>query len=128
MFHVRTPWRHGSSFYCYLNVVYHQPNGEADIISLSTLPCSVTSGLGANSVYCGVEQQCRSNLAPSTKNFDRSLHPRLEYAISFAREGLYSKTCQILTSSGLAPNTPETWQLRLETGCAGAPVNRLTDG
>ena len=31
--------------------------------------------------------------------------------LSLAREGLYSKACQILTSSGLAPNTPETWQL-----------------
>ena len=54
VFYMRTPWRHGSSYYCYLNVVYRQPNGEAYIISLSTLPCSVTSGLGANLVYCGI--------------------------------------------------------------------------
>ena len=36
---------------------------------------------------------------------------RLEYAISPAQDGLYSKACQVLTSSGIAPNTPETWKL-----------------
>ena len=37
-----------------LLIVYDRPNGEADTISLSTSPCSVTSGPGVNSVYCGV--------------------------------------------------------------------------
>ena len=40
--------------------------------------------------------QCHSKLAPSTTTIERALHPRLEYAISLAREGLYLKACQIL--------------------------------
>ena len=119
--YMRTPLRHGSSYYCCLNIVYDRPNGEADIISLSTSPCSVTSGPGVNSVYCARLTQCHSKLASSTKSIDRSLHPWLEYAISLAREGLYSKACQILTSSGLAPNTPETWQLLEQKHPKGTP-------
>ena len=35
---------------------------------------------------------------------------RLKSAISCAREGLFSKACQILTSKGIAPNTNETFE------------------
>ena len=42
-----------------------------------------------------------------TTESDRRVH----YAISKARKGLLGKTCKVLTSSGTAPNTPETWDL-----------------
>ena len=32
-------------------------------------------------------------------------------AISLAREGLFGKACQVLTSSGVAPNNETTWKL-----------------
>ena len=35
----------------------------------------------------------------------------IQAAVSLAQDGLYSKACQLLSSSGVAPNTPETWQL-----------------
>ena len=34
---------------------------------------------------------------------------RIAEAISLAKDGLLGKACQILTSSGLAPNTEDTW-------------------
>ena len=35
----------------------------------------------------------------------------IRLAIGLAKEGLYGKACQILTSSGVAPNNDTTWQL-----------------
>ncbi len=35
-------------------------------------------------------------------------------AIRFAEDGLYGKACRVLTSSGLAPNNPETWKKLIE--------------
>ena len=35
----------------------------------------------------------------------------VQTAVSLAREGLLSKPCQVLTSSGLAPNNDTTWNL-----------------
>ena len=35
----------------------------------------------------------------------------VQTAVSLAREGLLSKACQVLTSSGLAPNNDTTWNL-----------------
>ena len=32
-------------------------------------------------------------------------------AISLAQDGLYGKACQVLTSSGVAPNNDDTWKL-----------------
>ena len=37
---------------------------------------------------------------------------RIAEAISLAKDGLLGKACQILTSSGLAPNTEDTWTKR----------------
>ena len=38
---------------------------------------------------------------------DKKVHT----SIALAREGLFGKACQVLTSSGLAPNTNDTWEL-----------------
>jgi hypothetical protein len=38
----------------------------------------------------------------------RAAHQRREAAAAFAEDGLYGKACRVLTSKGLAPNTPET--------------------
>ena len=43
-----------------------------------------------------------------------SEHARISAAISLAEDGLYSKACRVLTSDGIAPNTPETWQKLVE--------------
>ena len=40
-----------------------------------------------------------------------SAQHKVESAISLARDGLCSKACQMLTSSGVAPNSAETWHL-----------------
>ena len=45
-----------------------------------------------------------------THSFD-SRAKVVQYAVSLAREGLLSKACQTLTSSGLAPNNNTTWDL-----------------
>ena len=37
----------------------------------------------------------------------------LSAAISLAMDGLYGKACQALTSSGVAPDTDETWNLHV---------------
>ena len=41
----------------------------------------------------------------------RSTRQSIVTAISLAREGLYGKACQALTSTGIAPNTDTTWEL-----------------
>ena len=51
----------------------------------------------------------------STTNHHRTktISPKQQIlsAISLAQDGLYSKACQTLVSSGLAPNNAETWRL-----------------
>ena len=39
---------------------------------------------------------------------------KVQYAVYKAREGVLGKACKVLTSSGIAPNTPETWHLLLQ--------------
>ncbi|KAL5515630.1 hypothetical protein EMCRGX_G000825 [Ephydatia muelleri] len=36
---------------------------------------------------------------------------KVQLAVSKAREGLFGKACKVLSSSGIAPNTRETWNL-----------------
>ena len=52
-----------------------------------------------------------SKVGSATRSCNKSLRPRLEYAISLAQDRLYSKECQVVTFSGIAPNTPDTWKL-----------------
>ena len=49
------------------------------------------------------------NIKPR-KCMHSSEHARISAAISLAEDGLYSKACRVLTSNGIASNTPETWQ------------------
>ena len=58
----------------------------------------------------------------------RDRHPRqrnarqsIVTAISLAREGLYGKACQALTSTGIAPNTDTTWELLRSKHPKGTP-------
>ena len=58
----------------------------------------------------------------------RDCHPRqrnarqsIVTAISLAREGLYGKACQALTSTGIAPNTNTTWELLWSKHPKGTP-------
>ena len=45
------------------------------------------------------------------KSTGKSREHTIQAAISLAQDGLYLKACQLLSSSEVAPNTPETWQL-----------------
>eukprot|EP00731_Ephydatia_muelleri_P009283 Em0004g1621a len=47
-------------------------------------------------------------------------------AISLAQDGLFGKACQVLTSSGVAPNNDDTWNL-LITGPSGLRIQHLID-
>ena len=49
-----------------------------------------------------------SHLRPWSSSPDVN-EKRIAEAISLAKDGLLGKACQILTSSGLAPNTEDTW-------------------
>ena len=52
-------------------------------------------------------------------------------AISFAQNGLYGKACQVLTSSGVAPNNDNTWRLMVSkhptSACPSVPPMPLVD-
>ena len=43
-------------------------------------------------------------------------------AIQLAQEGLYGKACQVLVSSGVAPNNDVTWQLLVSSACPTVPI------
>ena len=45
----------------------------------------------------------------------------VQTAVSLAREGLLSKACQVLTSSGLAPNNNTTWNILVSKHPKGTP-------
>ena len=56
------------------------------------------------------------NMASNQQSSKRASPPvsrnsEIQTAISYAREGLFSKACQALLSSGLAPNNQATWNL-----------------
>ena len=52
-------------------------------------------------------------------------------AISLAQDGLYGKACQVLTSSGVAPNNDDTWKLLISkhpsSACPVIPLQSNTD-
>ena len=45
------------------------------------------------------------------KSTGKSREHTIQAAVSLAQDGLYLKACQLLSSSEVAPNTPETWEL-----------------
>ena len=62
-----------------------------------------------------------------------SLHPKVDpgrrkvaSAISLAQDGLFGKACQVLTSSGVAPNNDDTWNLLISkhpsSACPAIPL------
>ncbi|KAL5503093.1 hypothetical protein EMCRGX_G009995 [Ephydatia muelleri] len=62
-----------------------------------------------------------------------SLHPKVDpgrrkvaSAISLAQDGLFGKACQVLTSSGVAPNNHDTWNLLISkhpsSACPAIPL------
>ena len=51
---------------------------------------------------------------------------KVQSAVSKAREGLLGKACKVLTSSGIAPNIPETWNLLQQKHPKG-PIPTLPD-
>ena len=103
---VITPWRPGSNYYYCLSVVCHQPSTHHKPIDIKML-CDLWSR-GQFGVLWRLAI-CHSKIGSATESCNKSLRPRLEYTISLAQDGLYSKACQVLTSSGIVPNTPETW-------------------
>ena len=72
-------------------------------------PCGNEKSLWAAVVSraCNSHQSTPISLAYISRESD---HAKLKSAISCAREGLFSKACQILTSKGIAPNTNETFE------------------
>ena len=53
----------------------------------------------------------RKTNSKSSKEQTRETDMKVQSAISKAREGLLGKAFKVLSSSGIAPNTPETWGL-----------------
>ena len=53
------------------------------------------------------QQESSKAYQTHTKDSDYNIQP----AIRHARNGLYGKACQVLNSSGIAPNNDSTWQL-----------------
>ena len=56
---------------------------------------------------------CHSRKAnsKSSKEQTKETDRKVQLAVSKAREGLLGKVCKVPSSSGIAPNTPETWNL-----------------
>eukprot|EP00731_Ephydatia_muelleri_P000766 Em0001g766a len=52
---------------------------------------------------------------------------RVDSAIALAKDGLYSKTCQMLTSQGLAPDDDNTWNLLISKHPQGLRIQHLID-
>ena len=52
-----------------------------------------------------------STPTPPTAHGSAKPQKHIDSAISFAQKGLYSKACQRLVSSGIAPNSSDTWKL-----------------
>ena len=75
--------------------------------NLVQLETCVTYGLKAILMCYGIWLQINNQRAspPVSRNSG------IQTAISYAREGLFSKACQALLSSGLAPNNQATWNL-----------------
>ena len=48
---------------------------------------------------------------PNSKPSKKKAKSKVQSAVSKAREGVLGKEGKVLTSSGIAPNTPETWHL-----------------
>ena len=48
---------------------------------------------------------------PNSKPSKEKAKSKVQSAVYKAREGVLGKACKVLTSSGIAPNTPETWHL-----------------
>ena len=74
------------------------------------------NGPKVSSVHYGIEHPIiipLVHIPPLTTN--------LQTAVSLAREGLLSKACQVLTSSGLAPNNNTTWNLLVSKHPKGTP-------
>ena len=53
---------------------------------------------------------------------------RIHTSVALAREGLYGKACQVLTSSGLAPHNNDTWELLQSKHPKGPPPTPPTAG
>ena len=51
---------------------------------------------------------------PNSKTSKEKAKSKVQSAVYKAREGVLGKACKILTSSGIAPNTLETWHLLLQ--------------
>ena len=58
---------------------------------------------------------------PPTAHGSGKSGKHIDSAISFAQKGLYSKACQRLVSSGIAPNSPDTWKL-LQSKHPSSPI------
>ena len=62
----------------------------------------------------------------STKRLQQSKVPsgakNVSSAVQLAQEGLYGKACQVLVSSGVAPNNDVTWQLLVSSACPTVPI------
>ncbi|KAL5471147.1 hypothetical protein EMCRGX_G029230 [Ephydatia muelleri] len=63
----------------------------------------------------------RSTPTPPTAHGSGKSGKHIDSAISFAQKGLYSKACQRLVSSGIAPNSPDTWKL-LQSKHPSSPI------
>ena len=94
-----TQWSPGLNFFCCLSVSFQVLNLEVVTISLSRL-----GDLWKLAVSCAtLSTHVHQKEVPVRKN--------MTSAISLAQDGLYGKACQTLTSSGVAPNNPTTWNL-----------------
>ena len=70
---------------------------------------SVFFGPEANWCFVAFGSQSRSKTINFKGVHTVSAQHKVDSAISLARDGLYSKACQIFTSSGVTLNSAETW-------------------
>ena len=60
---------------------------------------------------CELWQRAQTRATISTQSKKVLPNKRVDSAIALAKDGLYSKACQMLTSQGLAPDDDNTWKL-----------------
>eukprot|EP00731_Ephydatia_muelleri_P024321 Em0016g592a len=67
--------------------------------------------MGLKGNLCELWHRAQTRATISTQSKKVLPNKRVDSAIALAKDGLYSKACQMLTSQGLAPDDDNTWNL-----------------
>ena len=86
----------------------------AVVIDTSLIPLRSSAGCGRMhlaSLWRYASGHARKANSKSSKEQTKETDRKVQSAVLKAREGLLGKACKVLSSSRIAPNTPETWNL-----------------